>query len=173
MITLLITLAATIAMQQPPPAAQAPVAGIDAFHTVSTTIACGSDASPDAMPGLRAAGFLSVVSFREDGEPGYSLAASEHAARAAGLRFVSIPFNRDAPDPRAVERFLEVIAAPETAPAFIYCRTGERAAMMWLIKRVKQDGWTPERALAEAEALGLSRPELKAFALAFVGAPLE
>ena len=41
---------------------------------------------------------------------------------------------------------------------------------MWLIKRVRQDQWTLERAMAEAESLGLSRPELKQFATEFLAA---
>lgn len=58
----------------------------------------------------------------------------------------------------------EVIAAPENLHAYLYCHEGPRAATMWLIKRVRQDGWTLDRAMAEAESLGLKRPELKQFA---------
>jgi hypothetical protein len=33
---------------------------------------------------------------------------------------------------------------------------------------VRQDGWTLERAMTEAESLGLTRPELKQFATEFL-----
>jgi uncharacterized protein (TIGR01244 family) len=167
--TLLLLLATTAGAQPPPAASADAIEGVDKFQRVTTTIACGANTRPTAMPGLRDAGFRSVVSFREDGESGYDRAAMEAAAEAVGLRYVSIPVNRDAPAPAAAERFLAVIAAPDTAPAFLFCGSGERAAMMWLIKRVKQDGWTSERALAEAEGIGLSRPNLKQFALDYVG----
>jgi protein tyrosine phosphatase (PTP) superfamily phosphohydrolase (DUF442 family) len=147
-----------------------PVPGIDTFRPVTTTIACGTNPRAEAMAGLRAAGFASVVTFSEPGEPGYDHAALEQAATAAGLRLVSLPFNRERPDPAVARRFLEVIAAPETSPAYLSCSTGQRATTMWLIKRVVQDGWTPERAMAEAEALGLTRPELKRFATEFLAA---
>ena len=39
---------------------------------------------------------------------------------------------------------------------------------MWLIKRVKLDGWDVERATVEAEAIGMRSPALKEFALAYV-----
>lgn len=160
------------AAQSPSPgkAVSVPMPGIDDFRPVTTTIACGSNARPESMAALAKAGFKSVISFREDGEKEYDRPAAERAAGEAGLRFVAIPFNREKPDPKAADRFLDVIAAPDTTPAYIYCATGQRAAAMWLIKRVKQDGWAPAQAMSEAEALGLARPELKAFALSYVGA---
>lgn len=151
------------------PALSLPMPGIDVFHPVTTTIAVGSNARPEAMPALKQAGFDVVIAIREDAEDGYDRAESERAATAAGLRFVSIPFTRMKPDPAAAERFLEVMSAPENSHAYVYCHEGPRAATMWLIKRVRQDGWPLERAMAEAESLGLKRQELKDFAGRFLG----
>jgi hypothetical protein len=39
---------------------------------------------------------------------------------------------------------------------------------MWFIKRVKLDGWDNDRAMKEAEAIGLRAPNLKQFALDYV-----
>jgi hypothetical protein len=41
---------------------------------------------------------------------------------------------------------------------------------MWLIKRVRVDGWSVEDATVEAEAIGLSSETLKEFAIDYVGA---
>jgi hypothetical protein len=41
---------------------------------------------------------------------------------------------------------------------------------MWFIKRVKLDGWDTDRAMKEAEAIGLRAPGLKEFALSYVSA---
>jgi uncharacterized protein (TIGR01244 family) len=168
------TIAAALLLVAHPASAQftrsvsLPMPGIDTFHPVTPTIACGSDARPEAMAALAKAGFVAVISFREDGEPGYDRAAAERAAVEAGIRYLNIPFNREQPDPAAARRFLEVIAAADHTPAFLSCSTGQRTATMWLIKRVAQDGWPLERAMAEAEALGLTRPELKRFAQEFL-----
>lgn len=153
---------------QAPKGLSMPMPGIETFHPVTTTIACGSDATPESMAGLKKAGFASVISFRLDGETGFAPEASARAAEAAGLRYVRIPFDREHPDPAAVRKFLDVISAPETSPAFLSCHTGQRASALWLIKRVVQDGWTYDKALAEAESLGLTRAELKGFAKDFV-----
>ena len=162
--------AMAFAQTPPPTAVSLPMPGIEIFHPVTATVASGSTPLPEAMPVLRKAGFTTLVSFRLDTEAGYDRPALEAAATAAGLRYVSIPFNREAPDPAAVQRFLEVMAAPETGPAYVFCHTGQRVAAMWAIKRVKQDGWPLDRAMAEAESLGLTRPELKKFATEFVTA---
>lgn len=64
-----------------------------------------------------------------------------------------------------VERFLEAVTDPGNQPAFIHCASGNRAAALWLIKRVEVDKWDVDRATAEATALGLTNPALKTFAL--------
>ena len=39
---------------------------------------------------------------------------------------------------------------------------------MWFIKRVTQDGWDNDRAMAEAETIGLRSERLKEFAVDYV-----
>jgi hypothetical protein len=41
---------------------------------------------------------------------------------------------------------------------------------MWFIKRVKLDGWAVDRAMKEAELIGLRAANLKQFALDYVSA---
>jgi hypothetical protein len=41
---------------------------------------------------------------------------------------------------------------------------------MWMIKRVLQDGWTLDRAATEAEAIGLTAPQMKQFATDYIAA---
>jgi sulfide:quinone oxidoreductase len=142
--------------------------GIDTFHPVTTTVALGSNAGPEAMPALKQAGVDVVIVIREAREEGYDRAEAERAATEAGLRFISIPFTRQHPDPAAARTFLQVMAAPENSHAYIYCHEGPRAATMWMIKRVRQDGWPLDRAMADAASLGLARPELKQFAPEFL-----
>jgi uncharacterized protein (TIGR01244 family) len=155
---------------QPAPSISLPLPGIDTFRPVTTTIACGSNARAESMAPLRAAGFRSLISFSEDTEAGFDRPALARAARDADLQYVSIPFNRERPDPAAVQRFLAVIAAPATAPAYLSCRTGQRAAAMWAIKRVMLDGWPIDRALTEGAALGLTHEGLTQFVRQYVEA---
>ena len=69
------------------------------------------------------------------------------------------------PDPAAADRFLEAITTKGSEPAFIHCAGGNRAAAMWMIKRLTVDHWDADRAAAEATSLGLTSAALKQFAV--------
>ena len=90
--------------------------------------------------------------------------AEAAAAKAAGLRFYHIPFNGQSPSTAAADQFLTAITTQGSEPAFIHCAGGNRAAAMWLIKRLVVDQWDMDRASKEATALGLTSPALKQFA---------
>jgi len=60
------------------------------------------------------------------------------------------------------------IREPMNLPAFIHCATGNRAAAMWMVKRVKVDGWDVGKAGDEAAALGLTSSPLKRFVLDYL-----
>jgi protein tyrosine phosphatase (PTP) superfamily phosphohydrolase (DUF442 family) len=63
------------------------------------------------------------------------------------------------------DRFLDAITTKGSEPAFIHCAGGNRAAAMWLIKRLVVDHWDNERAFKEAADLGMTSAPLKQFAI--------
>jgi uncharacterized protein (TIGR01244 family) len=141
-----------------------PVPGITNFARVETTVACAGATKAEAIPEIKKMGFVSVINLRLADEPGAEVDKEAAAAQAAGLRYVHVPFNGK-PDPDVAARFLEAITTPGAEPAFIHCAGGNRAASMWLIKRIAVDHWDVERATTEATALGLTSPALKQFAI--------
>jgi len=142
-----------------------PVTGVVNFARLETTVACGGATKPEAVPELKKMGFVSIINLREATETGANIEAEEAATKAAGMKFFHVPFNGNSPDTRAVDRFLDAITLPGSEPAFIHCAGGNRAAAMWLAKRVAVDHWPADRAVAEAAALGLSSPTLRQFIL--------
>jgi len=144
------------------------VDGIVNFHRLETTVACAGAIKPDTLPKIKKMGFAAVINLREPSEPGANVEAEGAAARAAGLRYYSIPFNANAPDPAAVDKFLEAITRKGTEPAFIHCAGGGRAATMWFIKRVAVDHWDLDRAQKEATELGMHSPKLTQFAVDYL-----
>ena len=142
------------------------VPGVTNFARLETTIACaGAIKAEVAVPEIKKMGFVSIINLREATEPGAEVEKEEAIAKAAGLRYFHVPFNGAMPDPKAADGFLNAITSSGTEPAFIHCSGGNRAATMWLIKRLVVDHWDPARATEEAIALGQTSPLLRQFAL--------
>ena len=144
------------------------VNGVVNFRRLETTVACSGAIRPEALPNIKKMGFVSVINLREPTEPGANVLDEGAAAKAAGLRYYSIPFNASSPDPDAADKFLDIITMKGTEPAFIHCAGGGRAATMWFIKRVAVDHWDADRAVKEATDLGMNSPRLKQFAVDYL-----
>ena len=142
------------------------VSGITNLARLETTIACAGAIKADvAVPEIKKMGFVSIINLREATEPGAEVEKEETVAKAAGLRYFHVPFNGVSPDPKAADQFLDAITSKGAEPAFVHCSGGNRAATMWLIKRLVVDHWDADRATAEATALGQTSPALRQFAL--------
>jgi len=146
------------------------VPGITNFARVETTIACAGATTPAAVADLKKMGYASIVNLREASEPGADIDAEAAAAKAAGINFVHLPFNAAKADPTVADNFLKAITDRKNNPAFVHCASGNRAAAMWMIKRMQIDKWDADRAGTEAAALGLTNPALKTYALNYVQA---
>jgi uncharacterized protein (TIGR01244 family) len=146
------------------------VEGITNFAQVETTVACAGAVTPASVAGIKKMGFASIINLRLATEQGADIDAEAAAAKAAGINFVHLPLSGSAPDPAVADRFLETITKPGYAPAFIHCASGNRAAAMWLIKRVLIDKWDNDRAWEEASQLGSISPVMKTFALDYIQA---
>ena len=147
------------------------VEGIVNFARIETTVACAGAITPDSVTKIRDMGFRSIINLRRATEEGANIDDEAAAADAAGIRFVHLPFGGPQLDPTVADRFLETITEADTAPAFIHCAGGGRAATMWFIKRVIVDEWEIDTALEEATALGMREESpTRAFALEYIAA---
>lgn len=135
--------------------------GVVNFTQVDTTVACGGDTPREVFPTLKDQGFTSVVNLRLPEEPG--VAEEAGAVADAGLLYFHLPMNPAAPLAETAEAFLEVLADPANQPVYIHCASANRVGAVWAIKRVVQDGWTREAAIAEAQQIGLKSPVMLAF----------
>ena len=140
------------------------VPGVRNFARLETTVACAGATSVEAVPEIRKMGFVSIINLRVATEPGAEVEKEAAAAEAVGLTYFHVPFD-GSPDPAAADRFLAAITTAGAEPAFIHCSGGNRAATMWLIKRLVVDGWDEQEAIAEAELLGQRSETLRKFAV--------
>jgi uncharacterized protein (TIGR01244 family) len=141
-------------------------AGVPNYTRVDATVACGGATPVQALPELRKNGFASVINFRMATEQGAEIEASKAEAAKVGLKYIHLPFQT--PTPEIADAFLKAVADPSNQPVFIHCASANRVGAMWFIKRVKLDRWDTDRAMKEAETIGLRAPNLKEFALNYV-----
>jgi len=75
------------------------------------------------------------------------------------MKYIAMPIARDAAgsqfDTTKIEPAIKAITDPANQPLFLHSANGRSTAMLWMIKRVVNDGWTVEQAGAEAAAIGL------------------
>lgn len=142
--------------------------GVRNYARLETTVACaGAISAEQAVPAIKKEGFVSIVNLREATEPDANVEREEALAKAAGLRYFHVPFNGSSPDPKAADAFLAAITTPGAEPAFIHCSGGNRAATMWMIKRMVVDHWDADRATKEAIDLGQTSVPLRQFAIEY------
>ncbi|PYR32019.1 MAG: hypothetical protein DMF92_03475 [Acidobacteria bacterium] len=109
------------------------------------TIACAGATTPAAVAGLKKMGYASIINLRQASEPGADIEQEAAEAKAAGINFIHLPFNAASPDPTVVDNFLKTVTAPANQPAFVHCASANRAAAMWMIKRMQVDKWDADR----------------------------
>jgi uncharacterized protein (TIGR01244 family) len=141
------------------------VPGVTNFARLETTVACGGATLPTAVPEIKKMGFASIINVRQPTENGANIEGEAAAAAQAGIKFFNIPLNGQSPDPAVADKFIATITTPGNEPAYIHCAAGNRAAAMWMIKRLVVDHYETDRAFQEATALGLTSPTLKQFAI--------
>ena len=149
----------------PPEPEQGPE-GVVNYTRVDATVACAGATPPEAMAELKNRGFVSVINFRTAGENGATVDAGRDAAESAGLKYIHLPFRQASAE--VAEAFLDAVGDPANQPVYIHCGSANRVGAMWLIKRVRQDGWSVDAAMEEAELIGLRSEGLKEFALEYV-----
>ena len=145
------------------------VPGIRNLARIETTVACAGAITPESVVEIKKMGFASVINLRLATEAGADVEKEEAAAKAAGIRYVHIPYDGSA-DAKAADAFLNAITSRGTEPAFIHCAGGNRAATMWLIKRIAVDHWDVKRATDEAILLGQTSATARQFAIDYANA---
>ncbi len=134
-------------------------AALPNFHQVNEQLYRGAQPKPGAMQKLAQLGIKTIVNLRDDDGRARE---EEVAARAAGLRYFNVLLGRlGRPADAEVERVMSIINAPENQPVFVHCAHGaDRTGTVIAVYRIAHDGWTSERAKAEAKRYGLKPWEL-------------
>jgi tyrosine-protein phosphatase SIW14 len=124
------------------------------FHKVSDMVYRGAQPKSGGLELLRQLGIKTVINLRADD----TRAKQEEAgARLAGLQYFNFPFERwGRPEDKTIEQVLSIINNPANQPVFVHCQHGaDRTGVVIAAYRIRHDGWTSEKATAEAKRFGL------------------
>jgi uncharacterized protein (TIGR01244 family) len=134
---------------------------------VDESFATAGQPKETAFAKLASNGFRSVLNLRTDAE-GVDLARERETAEKAGLRYISVPVSTQSLGEETVTAFIKAVKDKSNHPMLIKCGTANRVGAMMMIFRVLDQGWTEEKALEEATAIGLTSPNLKKFAQDYI-----
>ena len=151
------------------------IPGIKNFSSLSDSsgfagglVGFGGATDPSAMSLLKEKGFKTVVSLRLPTEEGVDIEAGRQAAQAAGLGYVHLPLDPPNSTQADIERLMEALGDPANQAVYMHCGSATRAAAVWMIGRVTEDGWEMETAQKEAEAIAAKPDDAVAFASSYL-----
>jgi protein tyrosine phosphatase (PTP) superfamily phosphohydrolase (DUF442 family) len=164
--------AATQATTPPPapaaPTFQAPAApdtDLPKFFKLSDGLAIGAKPTTAGIRKLSEMGIKTVLNLAALQEG--SMIESK-TVEFYGLKFVNLECNPDNFTNEVLEEFSKAVQIKEDQPIFVHCRNANKAAALWMIYRVKKEGWKLEAALEEAGRIGLNDAAIKDSALKFI-----
>lgn len=154
----LIALALSLSLWHVSAADLSAVQHVPNFDMVNKQVYRGGQPAPLGLQELGALGIRRVVDLREEGD-----AEKKEGATLSklGIKYFNIPFKPfSAPTQEEVGSVLAMLLNDSEGPVFVHCRRGkDRTGTVIACYRMQHDGWSNERALAEARSHGMSSLE--------------
>jgi protein tyrosine/serine phosphatase len=129
------------------------VRGVANFGEVTPQLYRGAQPSQEGFKSLAKMGIGIVVDLRDGGQPRWE----EKEVTAAGMQFISIPWECSHPKDDYFVKFLAILHNNPDRKVFVHCHAGvDRTGMMVASYRMAEQGWTSDEALHEMKAFGFS-----------------
>ena len=149
-------------------AAMSEVTGIPNFLKLSDQVWTGGQPWKEHLSKLKDAGIKVVINLRAHAE--HQGQREEAKVKELGMSYFNIPVDSRAPDELDADDFLKLTDEQlKNGPVFIHCTAAVRVGAFWMIRRVLRDGWEYDKALEEANRIGLNNhPALTEFAKDYI-----
>jgi len=136
-------------------AAMSELTGIPHFLKLTDQVWTGGQPWLEHYPKLKDAGIKIIINLRPHAE--YQGEREEAKVKELGMKYFNIPVDFSAPDELDVDDFLKLTDEQlKNGPVFIHCAVGTRVGAFWMIRRVVRDSWEYDKALEEANRIGLN-----------------
>lgn len=148
--------------------AMSELTAIPAFLKLNEQVWTGGQPTMEHLAKLKESGVKVVLNLRPHGE--HNGAREAARVKELGMGYFNIPVVFREPQPEDADDFLRITDEQlKNGPVFIHCAAAIRVGAFWLIRRVLRDGWDFEKALAEANRIGLrNQPQLIEFAKGYL-----
>lgn len=135
--------------------AMSELTGIPRFLKLTDQVWTGGQPWTEHLSKLKDAGIKIVINLRAHAE---HLGGREEAkVKELGMSYFNIPVDFQAPDELDADDFLKLTDEQlKNGPMFIHCAVATRAGAFWMIRRVLRDNWEFNKALEEANRIGLN-----------------
>jgi uncharacterized protein (TIGR01244 family) len=135
--------------------AMSELTGIPRFLKLTDQVWTGGQPWLEHLPKLKDAGIKVVINLRPHAE--YKGEREEAKVKELGMSYFNIPVDFQAPDELDADDFLKLTDEQlKNGPVFIHCAVATRVGAFWMIRRVLRDGWEYDKALEEANKIGLN-----------------
>ena len=136
-------------------AAMSELTGIPRFLKLTDQVWTGGQPWLEHLPKLKDAGIKVVINLRPHAE--YKGEREEAKVKELGMSYFNIPVDFQTPDELDADDFLKLTDEQlKNGPVFIHCAVATRVGAFWMIRRVLRDGWEYDKALEEANKIGLN-----------------
>ena len=148
--------------------AMSELTAIPNFLKLNEQVWTGGQPTIEHLAKLKEGGVKVVISLRPPNE--YNDAREKAKLKELGLNYFNIPVVFNEPDELDADDFLKLTDEQlKNGPVFIHCAAAIRVGAFWLIRRVLRDGWEYDKALEEANKIGLrNRAQLIEFAKGYI-----
>ncbi|HEX5886583.1 MAG TPA: heavy metal-binding domain-containing protein [Pyrinomonadaceae bacterium] len=149
-------------------AAMSELTGIPNFLKLTDQVWTGGQPWPEHLPKLKDAGIKIILNLRPHAE--HDGQREELKVKELGMSYFNIPVAFSSPDELDADDFLKITDEQlRNGPVFIHCAIGARVGAFWMIRRVLRDSWEVDKALEEANRIGLrSQSPLVEFAKEYI-----
>lgn len=136
---------------------------IPSFLKLNDQVWTGGQPTLEHLARLKTEGVKTVINLRPHSEHNGDTEAAK--AKELSLSYFNLPVVYNQPKPEDADAFLKLTDEHlKDGRVFIHCAAAIRVGAFWMIRRVLRDGWEYERALEEANKIGLrNRPHLIEF----------